>query len=181
MAQGMLRRRLDDLGVTAEVRSAGLYESGLPATDHSVTTMAGRGIDLATHRSRRLDAAILGEADLVLAMERRHVQEAVLLDPSARERAFTLADLARRAATGEPRRHGETLRAWAGRLAAGRTTAELLGVGDDAVADPVGRSLGTYARTADEIDDLLGAIVAAAWPAVDARTTTTTSTHGSAR
>jgi protein-tyrosine phosphatase len=184
MAEGMLRQRLGDLDIAAEVGSAGLYESGLPATYHSVTTMAARGIDLGAHRSRRLEAAVLAMSDLVLAMERRHVQEAVLLDPSVRERAFTLADLALRATTAEPRRTGETLRAWAGRLAAGRTTAELLGVGDDAVADPVGRSLGTYARTAAEIDDLLAAVVVAAWPGADVTASVFTSTsesHGSPR
>jgi protein-tyrosine phosphatase len=184
MAEGMLRLRLADLGIAAEVRSAGLYESGLPATDRGVTTMARRGIDLAGHRSRRLDPAALDRADLVLGMERRHIQEAVLLDPSARERAFTLADLARRAMTVEPRRPGETLRTWAGRVAGGRTTAELLGVGDDAVADPVGRSLATYSRTAAEIDDLLAAVVAAAWPGAPVATSVFTSTadrHGSTR
>lgn len=184
MAEAMLRLRLAELGVTAEVRSAGLYEGGLPATDHSVTTMTRRGIDLARHRSRRLDAVALGEADLVLAMERRHVQEAVLLDPSSRHRAFTLADLARRASTNEARRSGEALRSWAGRVAGGRSTADLMGVGDDAVADPVGKSLATYARTATEIDDLLAAIVLAAWPGAEVGTsvfTSTTDRHGSTR
>lgn len=179
MAEGMLRARLAELDIEAEVGSAGLYESGLPATEHSVTTMAERGIDLAAHRSRRLGAAVLRAADLVLGMERRHVQEAVLVDPTVRERAFTLTDFARRAAT-EPRQSGESLRDWAGRLAAGRTTAELLGVGDDSVADPVGRSLGTYARTASEIDELLAAVVAAAWPDAAVATSTARS-QGSAR
>lgn len=181
MAEGLLRGRLADLGIDAEVSSAGLYEGGVPATDHSVTTMAGRGIDIGAHRSRRLGAAALEDADLVLAMERRHVQEALLIDTATRERAFTLVDLARRAAAAEARRPGEALRAWAARLAAGRTTAELLGVGDDAVADPVGRSLATYARTATELDGLLAAVVAAGWPHAAAADPSTAQTPENAR
>ena len=59
MAEVLLRRHLERAGVDATVSSAGLYEGGVPATDHGVAAMADRGLDLSAHRSRQLDADML--------------------------------------------------------------------------------------------------------------------------
>lgn len=159
MAEGLLRRRLDDAGVDAEVASAGILPGGVEASGPAVDVLAARGIDLAAHVSRRMAREEVAAADVVVGMERRHVQEAIVLAPQAEAWSFTLIDLARRAAEADPRAPGETLRHWAGRLAAGRPRTDLLGVGDDSVADPMGRSRSHYERTAAELDELLGTIV----------------------
>jgi protein-tyrosine phosphatase len=165
MAEGLLRHHLDAGGVDAEVASAGIMDGGVAASGPAVDVLAARGIDLAAHRSRRMAAEEIAAADLVLGMERRHVQEAVVLVPDAEARSFTLKDLVRRAELDAPRRDGEALRAWAARLAATRDRAELLGIGDDAVEDPIGRSKSHYERTAAELDELLRRLVARAFPA----------------
>ena len=165
MAEGILRRLLADAGITATVDSAGLLEGDAPATAHAVEVLAERGIDIAEHRSRQLgDLDDLDRADLVIGMERRHVQEYALLEPARRGRSFTLPELARRAAAAPPRPEGVALADWAESLSVGRTLADLLGT-DDGVADPIGRSRARYAATADLLTELLRTVVDRAWPA----------------
>ena len=166
MAEGLLRAHLGARGIDASVDSAGLLPGGMPATTTALEVLAERGIDLGAHRSRTLgDAEVdLAAADLVLAMERRHAQEAALLVPDARSRTFTLVDLVRRAEATDARRPEEDLRAWARRLAAGRTTSDLLGVGDDAIADPIGQPRPAYEATATLLHGLLGRLLDRAWP-----------------
>ena len=108
------------------------------------------------HDGRRRVAA----ADLVIGMERRHVQEAIVAGARGRARVVHPRDLVRRAELAPPRRRTRPLRA-RGRRAVGRagSRADLLGVGDDAVDDPIGRSHGHYERTAAELDDLLDRLV----------------------
>jgi protein-tyrosine-phosphatase len=163
MAEGLLRRRLDDLGIDAEVRSAGVLPGGVAASKPAVQVLSARGIDLSTHRSRTMAADEIAAADLVIGMERNHVREAIVLVPEAKNYAFTLRDVVRRAWSSEPRRPGEALRAWASRLAEGRTTGDLLGAGDDAIADPMGGTRAMYEHTAAELDDLLGRLVERAY------------------
>jgi protein-tyrosine phosphatase len=162
MAEGLLRHRLDPADV--EVRSAGILPGGVAASAPGVEVLAARGIDLSAHLSRTMASDEIAAADLVVGMERRHVQEAVVRVPGAEAWSFTLRDLVARAEAADPRRQGESLRAWAGRLAAGRPRSALLGVGDDAVADPIGQPRAAYERTALELDDLLARLAARAWP-----------------
>jgi protein-tyrosine-phosphatase len=164
MAEGLLRHHLDGLGVTARVDSGGLLPGGSPATPHAVEVLAERGIDIAGHASRPLAEVGLAGADLIVTMERRHLQEAIVLEPSVRNRTFTLPELVRRAEAAPPRQRGEDLRSWAARISAGRTGAELLGTGDG-VEDPIGRPRASYVETAALLDDLLRRVVARAWPA----------------
>ena len=75
MAEGLLRARLADagLGDRVRVRSAGVRApAGFGATDHGVTLLAARGIDISRHQARPLTDALLREADLILVMEEAH-------------------------------------------------------------------------------------------------------------
>jgi protein-tyrosine phosphatase len=166
MAQVLLQHHLDLAGVDATVSSAGLYPSGAPATDHAVTVMGERGLDLSGHASRRVDAELIGRADLLLGMTREHVREVAVTDPAALARTFTLKELVRAAELGNGRRPTESFEVWLERMGVGRRRDALLGVGHDDdydVEDPVGRSLDEYERTAVELDDLLARLVALAW------------------
>jgi protein-tyrosine phosphatase len=65
-ALGADRERVD-------VLSAGTAAwEGQPATDASVEIAASEGIDLESHRSRRITPALVREADLVVVMEKAH-------------------------------------------------------------------------------------------------------------
>lgn len=170
MAEVLLRHHLTAAGVDATVSSAGLYEGGAPATDHGIAVMADRGLHLEDHRSRRVEAAMLGQADLVIGMTREHVREAAVLHPDGLVKAFTLKELARGAEGVGPRPAIEPLGAWLARIAASRRRGVLLGVDHDDeldVEDPVGRGRADYEVTADLLDQLLGRVVALAFPARD--------------
>jgi protein-tyrosine phosphatase len=129
--------------------------------------MADRGLDLTGHTSRQLDRSLLARADLVVGMAREHVREAVVLDPSALRRAFTLKELVRAATATGARRPDEPMAAWLERVGEGRRRESLLGAGLDPdldVEDPIGRAREDYDETAAELDHLLASLVALAWP-----------------
>ncbi len=166
MASGLLRTRLERLGVDADIRTAGLLDSDRGVSDGAVRALKRRGIDISDHTSRRLDADLVHGTTLVVGMERRHVEEAVLLSPEAWPHAFTAKELVQRSEAVGPRT-AETLEAWLGRVHLGRTTHEFLARPGDDIADPYGRTDDAYRLTADELDDLLGRFVDLAWAHAD--------------
>src|SRR5580658_8526978 len=127
MAAALLARRLSELGVTARVQSAGMLRGGDPPLPGVISVMAGYGIDLAAHRSRVAGAADLAQASLVLAMAREHLRYAVVTEPGAWPRAFTLRELIRRGERIGPRPPGEPFSGWLSRVHAGRERMSLLG------------------------------------------------------
>jgi protein-tyrosine phosphatase len=160
MAAGLLRHRLAAAGSSATVRSAGLLGDGVPATGHAVAVLARRGVDISDHRSRRLTREAIVDADLVIGMARHHVREAILLDPSALSRTFTLRDLVRRASAAPPRRRDEPMATWLRRLDPARRHADLVGeAGADDIADPIGQPRDAYEACATEIEILVDALV----------------------
>ena len=162
MAAALLAHRLDEASVSARVRSAGLLPGGRPAWPEAEAVMAERGIDISAHESRQLDRLHVAGADLVLGMTREHVREAVVLDPVAYSRAFTLKELARRSGV-EPRGR-RPLDVWLATLSADRDVEELLGSDPaDDVDDPIGGPISAFRATADELDALIGRIARAGW------------------
>ena len=84
LAEAALRADLGAEAVRVEVASAGTAAwEGQPATEASVEVAASDGIDLTTHRSRRVTPALLRAADLVFVMERSHLSavQALGADP----------------------------------------------------------------------------------------------------
>jgi protein-tyrosine phosphatase len=170
MAEVLLRHRLESLGGSVVVGSVGVLGRGDPASAEAVVIMAERGLDLSSHRSRPLAGDAVEAADLVLAMTRQHVREVCTTAPGAWPRTFTLKELVRRASVAAPRGPGHSLSEWLAVVSQGRSVADLMGSDPaDDVADPIGLDRDTYRETASEIDALLAALVAAAWPEVQAR------------
>lgn len=164
MAAALLERHLGSLGVPVHVGSAGLMAPGYAPPPEAVEAMASRGLDTTTHRSRRLGPEDLARADVVVAMAREHVREAVLMLASAWPRAFTLKELVRRGEEAGRRPPGQDLGEWLDKLHAGRSRTDLLGSSPlDDVADPIGGSRGDYEATADELDDLTARLAELAW------------------
>jgi protein-tyrosine phosphatase len=160
MAEVLLRHRLGELAVDARVASAGLLRPGQRASDHGVDIVRGRGLDLTTHRSRAMTRDMLRAADLILAMAREHVREAVVLDPTLWPRTFTLKELVRRGELAGPRRAGEPLQEWLTRVGQGRRISDLTGASpDDDVADPYGGPRSAYERMVTEMDSLIDRLV----------------------
>lgn len=99
LAAAALTRELGADGARVEVTSAGISAwDGEPATEYSIEVAARDGLDLSAHRSRRAHPDMLAQADLVLVMERSHLDAVRSLgaDP---QRTFMLSEWP---APGEP-------------------------------------------------------------------------------
>jgi protein-tyrosine phosphatase len=166
MAEVLLQARLDAAGVDARVRSAGELPGGVVASAGAVRAMAARGLALDEHLSQSVTSDLIGEADLVITMARRHLRAAVTMRPEAFSRTYTLKELARRAVDAGPRRPDQSLQDWLAAVHAGRTTAALLGDDPaDDVADPMGGPDEEYEATAQELTTLIDRVVRLAFGA----------------
>jgi protein-tyrosine phosphatase len=166
IAAALLEQRLEEMAPDVEVVSAGLRETDAAMDDGALLALDRHGVDLRRHSSRSLDASMVDDASLVVGLEREHVREAVLLDPSSWPRTFTLKEIVRRGESAGPRRPGESIPEWIARVHGDRTQRDLLGADRiDDVADPFGGPPGGYEDTAEEIDDLVTRLAQLMWPA----------------
>jgi protein-tyrosine phosphatase len=156
MAAGLLRARLAEAGVAADVASAGFGPPGEPAVDEAVQVMRDVDVDLRPHLSRHVTVDDLSGSDLVVVMTRQHAIDAVVLYPQAWPRTFPIVDLMRRGRRIGPIGREETLPQWTARVHVGRQRAQLLSqpTADD-VDDPIGRPLSAFRRTRDLLDELV--------------------------
>lgn len=165
-AAALLVDRLALCGVSVEVSSAGVRQQAQPPPPEAVRAAASFGVDISAHRSRQLDATEIAGADLVIGMARQHVREVVVALPAAWPKTFTLLELVRRGAHVGPRRRGEQLGDWLGKVHQGRNRAELLGDSpDDDVADPMGGPPSAYKTSASVLAQAVSRLVELAWPA----------------
>lgn len=164
MAQVALEAKLDARGIPAAAASAGFLESGRESPPEVFAALEGIGLHLSEHLSRRVSQVDLARADLILGMERVHVQQAVVIEPTSWPRAFTLKELVRRgsAATRQP---NELVEHWMARVHLGREIANYLRSSeDDDLEDPFGGPRSGYSRAAAEIDRLVSSIASLLWP-----------------
>ena len=165
MAEGLLRERLRERGVDANVSSAGITFEGRAATDDAIRAAESHNLDISEHRSRLMNAELVRRADLVIGMERLHAREAIVLGDSLLPRCFTLKELVRRGEATGARRHDEPVGEWLLRASAGRRPMELLGESaDDDIADPYLGSPKVYAQCIAELDDHIERLVHLLWP-----------------
>ncbi len=94
MAEGLLRKRLSDIGRTnVEVLSAGMMMTeGMPASIETQQLLRREGIDATRHRSRRLTRDLIDASDLILVMEDVHEQRVMQLAPQSGGRVFLLRE-----------------------------------------------------------------------------------------
>ena len=134
----LLRRQLGELGTAGvTVSSAGTLEVDVAPPDLLVEEGYRFGIDLSSHVARKVDPAMIEEADLVVGLTREHVREVVLAVPLSFPKSFTLREIARRGLEIGPRGATEDLADWLARLHEGRQRPDLVGDSpEDDVADP---------------------------------------------
>ena len=103
-------------------------------------------------------------ASLVLAMARDNLRYAVVTEPGAWPRAFTLRELIRRGERIGPRPPGEPFSGWLSRAHDGRERAALLGdSAEDDVPDPAGEPLRAYADVARLLDRSVARLAELGW------------------
>ena len=129
MGEGILKHLLAQQGLAdrVDVRSAGTWgSSGSAASDFAVRAAAEHGIRIESHRSSPLRRSLVREADLILAMEPAHLEEILVQEPDASDKAFLVTTFAD-AENGDP----------------------------GGVEDPFGADLDSYRTTYEEVDHLL--------------------------
>jgi len=88
-AEYLFRARTDSPGVN--FTSAGLCApEGRPMDPTALELLADSGIDGTMHRARQLAPSMLHEADLILGMEKSHVDAMVRLVPETRGKVYLL-------------------------------------------------------------------------------------------
>ncbi|MGH8774782.1 MAG: low molecular weight protein-tyrosine-phosphatase [Jiangellaceae bacterium] len=85
MAAAVLRRRLDEAGisehVTVESAGTGGWHIGGPADPRARVALRERGYDADGHRARQFDATSFNDYDLILVMDRDNVADVTRLAP----------------------------------------------------------------------------------------------------
>ncbi len=166
---GLLSTRMPArLSEHLEVESAGtLARSGMPADPRLVELGGTYGLDLDSHRSKRLDEGVLRSGDTVLCAERTHRRVVLDLRPDLISSVFTLREFSRLLEAGQGRASS-----WAGLVeAASRQRLTVRGARDedDDVVDPVGGPdaawLAFERQATQAVSTILG--VAATLPAPD--------------
>ncbi len=164
MTEYLLRARLRKLGISATVASAGLLPGGYAPPPDGVRVMSDRGIDSSGHISRRFEAEMIKDADLIVGMAREHVRAVVLDIPDAWGRTFALKELVRRGEQVGPRAPEQGLDEWLSDVGAGRRPADLMGSSlEDDVADPIGRSRDAWEQVAAELSTQVDRLVDLIW------------------
>ena len=153
LGEAALRARVDR---HVRVVSAGTFgQEGSGATEGSLIAGRELGLDLASHRARRVRPDDVASADLVLAMEREHRDAIVWATPEALDKTFTLKELVILLERGPL--DGDL----GARLAeASRRREAAEADGDLDVADPYGDTIDAYRRIAAEIDGWTQRLVA---------------------
>ncbi|GAA2267500.1 low molecular weight phosphatase family protein [Nonomuraea roseoviolacea subsp. roseoviolacea] len=149
------------LGAGFLVESAGTRAApGMPMPEHARRALLRLGGDPAGFASRPLTAALVAQADLVLAATVLHRAEVVALHLPAATRAFTIAEFGVLAAEADgeavarerdPVRRARTLVDQAAALRG------LVRVDDPDIADPYGRSRWAYRAAGRRIAEALAA------------------------
>lgn len=92
MAEALLRDALREQQDIV-VESAGLAALvGYPASEHAVTLMQERGLEISKHRARQITPDMIHAADLVLVMEAGHRRVIDMNEPAARGKIYRLGE-----------------------------------------------------------------------------------------
>ena len=130
MAEAIFDALVSDRDMPYEARSAGTAALvGEPIAHHAGEALEEVGVYSAGHRARQVDAAMLEEADLVLAMTPRHASTLRRLSPSSAGKVHTLPGYA----YGVP--------------------------DDEGIADPYGQSMSAYRASVRRIFECMDLLV----------------------
>jgi glycine hydroxymethyltransferase len=162
MAQGFLRRELDERGIKGiRIESAGVAGwEGSPAMPEAIEALGERGIDISNHIAHRLNRVAIETADLVIALAAEHRDAIVRLSPSAEGRTFTLKELVwlLGASEGPPlsrQGSGDDQLQRSAAAAESHRTATNERLYDEDVADPLGLGLEAFRASAWELAELV--------------------------
>ena len=92
MAEALLKDALSERqDITVESAGLGALVDH-PASEHAVTLMRERGLDIDQHRARQITPDMVNAADLVLVMEAGHRRAIDMNEPAARGKIYRLGE-----------------------------------------------------------------------------------------
>lgn len=92
MAEALLKDALSEQhDITIESAGLGALVDH-PASEHAVTLMQERGLDISRHRARQITPDMIHAADLVLVMEAGHKRAIDMNEPAARAKIYRLGE-----------------------------------------------------------------------------------------
>lgn len=96
MAEGLMRKRLEELGKTdIVINSAGIAATnGASPTDETVEVMKEAGIDVSDAHSKDIAIGMIDNSDLILVMDDVHKKEVIRRSPEAASKTFLLKEYA---------------------------------------------------------------------------------------
>lgn len=96
MAKAMFDNMLaDDKNSDIRTESAGTAAfEGMGASENAVEAMRDMGIDLESHRSKRISSKLVDESRLILTMTRTHKMQVLTAYPQAQGKVYTLKEFA---------------------------------------------------------------------------------------
>ena len=158
MAAALLERHLRLAGSSLTVASAGtLGWSDRRATPEAVDVIDDRGVDISSHRARKLADYQFTRIGLVVAMTRDHAGALANRRPEYAGRTFLPAELVRLGTAVGPR-GARPLGEWADDVGATRGPAALFGRAMDEIPDPAGHNREVYEATAARLDGVMAHI-----------------------
>jgi len=92
MAEYYLRRKIAELKLDYEVRSAGFLMSGVPISRNSYDVLQENGIEAAEHLSTQLSEDVVRKSWLILTMTQSHKLRLIEHFPNAKNKTFTLSE-----------------------------------------------------------------------------------------
>ena len=94
MAERLFAARVEPV-LSIGASSAGTHGlTGWEMDANSARALVEVGGDPAGHEARRVDVAVIDDAHLILCADNDHVRDVLALDPTARERTFTMREFA---------------------------------------------------------------------------------------
>ncbi|MGH7740203.1 MAG: low molecular weight protein arginine phosphatase, partial [bacterium] len=91
MAEGLLRKAVQENHLTLEVQSAGLAVfSGIPAAAEAVEACREKGVDISAHQSQPLGKDLILGCDLILTMTGKHKETILKKLPLAEDKVRQL-------------------------------------------------------------------------------------------
>lgn len=166
LAAAVLKLRASERDVALSIASAGLDQSGRPVDPNTVAVMDEWGVDVSRKTSRRLEAAMLQSADLVLPMSTHHVRQTIGEEPSERHKVFLFKEFAAIAGLIGVRKAGQSPRQWLSQADEVRSFTYAEDVVEHEIPDPVGMERAIFVALRQEFSGYSEAILDRLFPAV---------------
>ncbi len=95
MAEGMLKKMLQEEKIEAEICSCGIYaETGDEVTYNAIDAMKDYDVDITSHKATNIRDSKIKEMDIILCATNTHKQNVLYLYPELKGKVYTMKEYA---------------------------------------------------------------------------------------